>query len=230
MRQRNVQGRCAALLLLICALAACVPADRMQPAAMGPRGPSSSSLINGPDIFSSATSTQVYPTGSRGAAVVQPLPSRPTGDELAFVHELLTDMQLRSFASNRETCGYIGRDRAGRMMASQINTGTEASCYLPQIPSGMRPVASVHTHGRYSPYYASEFPTVQDMTTDAEDGINGYISTPGGRLWYVDSDRMVARQLCQRGCMPQDPRYRPEDDGPVRPSFTVQELQRWENQ
>lgn len=229
MGQRNVWGRCAALTILLMAVAACTPPPQALPTAGARIGQSG-------DIFGSVTATQVNPTDRQRATMTTtvaqagPLPSRPTGDELAFVRELLTDMQLRSFASNRETCGYVGRDRAGRMMASPISTGSEAACYLPAIPLGMRPVASVHTHGRYSPYYASEFPTVQDMTTDAQDGINGYISTPGGRLWYVDSDRMVVWQLCDRGCLPQDPRYRPEHDGPVRSSFTLQDLKRWESQ
>lgn len=232
MPQRNFRGRCAALSFVLLGLAACAtPAPRTTPA-----GASSTSLIAGPDIFGSVTATQVHPTGRRGEVMASPvaqagpLPSQPTGDELAFVREVLSDMQRRSFATDRETCGYIGRDAQGRMMASRINTGTEAACYLPAIPAGMRPVASIHTHGRYSPYYASEFPTVQDMTTDAADGINGYIATPGGRLWYVDSDRMVTYQLCQRGCLPQDPAYRPEHDGPVRLSFTLAELQHWERQ
>jgi hypothetical protein len=89
-------------------------------------------------------------------------------------------------------------------------------------------LASFHTHGTYSPYYASEFPTVTDMMSDAAEDIDGYISTPGGRLWYVDTDTMTVRQLCGRGCLPQDPNYRPEDDGPLRPVFTIADLRRFE--
>lgn len=233
MQQRGVFGRCAALSLGVLVagfLAACQPLGDTR------QGPSSDSLIGRQGPYSDQL---LQPTGQRGAVLVTgrtavsrsgPLESQPTGDELTFVTALLTDMQRSSFARNREACGYIGRDAQGRMMASRINIGDEASCYLPALPQGMRPLASVHTHGRYSPYYASEFPTVQDMTTDAEDGIDGYISTPGGRLWYVDTDTMTVRQLCGRGCLPQDPRYRPEDDGPVRNIFTLRDLQRWENQ
>lgn len=153
------------------------------------------------------------------------LESSPTGDELAFVRALLTEMQVASFAGEREYCGYVGRDASGRMTATQISVGNEASCLLPRFPPGMAPLASVHTHGTYSPYYESEFPTVQDMLTDASDSIDGYIATPGGRLWYVDSDTMTVRMLCGRGCLPQDPFYRPEDDGDVRPSYTLRQLQ-----
>ncbi len=92
----------------------------------------------------------------------------------------------------------------------------------------MRLVASFHTHGSYSPYYASEWPTTQDVLTDASTGIDGYIATPGGRLWHVDTDTMTVRDLCGRGCLPQDPRYVASEDGPLRPTLTFRQLQAWE--
>lgn len=221
--------RAAALsgALAACAAPAVVP-DRAIPGAasvprLGGLSPSVTTLspspYGGQDQFVSAAA----PANRPGR-----IESNPTGEELAFVTGLLTRMQLQSYASGTETCGYVGRDGAGRMMATAINIGDEASCYLPQIPGGMQVLASVHTHGTYSPVYASEFPTVQDMQTDAQDGIDGYISTPGGRLWHVDSDTMTVRQLCGRGCLPQDPHYRPEDDGPVMAAYTLRELQAWE--
>jgi len=151
-----------------------------------------------------------------------------SGAELAYVTGILRDLQTRSFAANTEFCGYIGRDPAGNLMATQALQGDEASCTLPQIPAGMTLLASFHTHGTYSPYYASEFPTTTDMLSDASDSIDGYIATPGGRLWYVDTDTMTTRQLCGRGCLPQDPGYDPTDDGPVQPVFTLQQLRQWE--
>lgn len=147
-----------------------------------------------------------------------------TGAELAFVTSILHDLQLRSFAANAEHCGYVGLDQAGNLISSPINRGDEASCPLPQVPPGMTLLASFHTHGTYSRHYASEFPTTTDLMTDAADRIDGYISTPGGRLWYADSDTLTVRQLCGRGCLPQDPGYVAADDGPVRPSFTLNDL------
>ncbi len=156
-------------------------------------------------------------------------PSSPTGAELAAVTDILTDLQRVSFAANAEHCGYIGRDSGGSIVVTDINRGTEASCNLPEIPSSMAVVASFHTHSTYSPEYASEWPTATDMMSDAAFGIGGYISTPGGRLWYVDTQSMTVRELCGRGCLPQDPDYRPQDDGPLRPVMTLADLQRWEN-
>jgi len=154
--------------------------------------------------------------------------SSGSGAELAFVSGILRELQQRSFAANTEFCGYIGLDPAGALIATPPRQGTEATCTLPQVPAGMTLLASFHTHGTYSPYYASEFPTTTDMLSDASDDIDGYISTPGGRLWYVDSDTMTARQLCGRGCLPQDPGYDPSDDGPLLPVFTLQQLRQWE--
>ncbi len=220
--RRSVLGRSAASLLALALLAACAfPADRPRPHVV-----SFDSAHAAAPTPAAIPARAPFPT--RRSYRHDIVPSSPTGDELAFVTEVLRQMQLRSYASGSETCGYIGRDAQGQMMVSQITTGREASCLLPRTPPGMRVAASIHTHGTYSPAYASEFPTVQDMTTDARDGINGYISTPGGRLWYVDTSTMTVRQLCGRSCLPQDPHYRPEDDGPVRPMFTLADLRAWE--
>lgn len=148
-----------------------------------------------------------------------------TGDELAFATAILTALQIRSFNENREYCGYLGRDSAGRLISTRHSAGSEASCYLPAIPAGMTVLASYHTHGTYSPIYASEFPTTMDIETDRADGVDGYIATPGGRLWYVDSDAMTVRQLCGPGCLPQDPSYRPDEAGQIRTAYTYRDLQ-----
>jgi hypothetical protein len=169
---------------------------------------------------------QPRPYPSRGIPVAE---ATASGTELRFVGGILADLQRKSFANNREYCGYIGLDPAGRWMATPVTQGNEASCPLPNIPTGMRLVASFHTHGTYSPHYASEWPTTQDMATDASDDIDGYISTPGGRLWHVDTDTMTVHQMCGRGCLPQDPNYVAAEDGPVRRDMSYQELLIWEN-
>ncbi|GGL52803.1 DUF4329 domain-containing protein [Wenxinia marina] len=152
-----------------------------------------------------------------------------SGPERAFVTGILREIQLVSFRENREYCGYIGLDPNGNYMRTPYSAGVEAGCALPAIPPGMTVLASFHTHSTYSPLYASEFPTSQDMRSDASLDVDGYISTPGGRLWYVDTDTMTVRQLCGRGCLPQDPNYRAADDGPLRPVFSYEELVRFEN-
>ncbi|TNC65993.1 DUF4329 domain-containing protein [Rubellimicrobium roseum] len=205
--------RLAALsTLALAALAACAPPP--PPAPTGPRG-----TYEGPGrVLATSPRAQRPP-------VVE---STATGIERAYVTAILSDLQQRSFAQNREFCGYIGLDPVDRWMTTPVMAGTEASCPLPTIPSGMRVVASFHTHSTYSPYYASEWPTTQDVATDAADDIDGYIATPGGRLWHVDTDTMTVRQLCGRGCLPQDPAYVAADDGPLRPVMTYGDLLAWE--
>ena len=170
--------------------------------------------------------TQPRPYPSRGIPVAE---ATASGAELRYVGGILTHLQRQSFAQNREYCGYIGFDPMGRWMATPVTQGNEASCPLPEIPAGMRLVASFHTHGTYSPYYASEWPTTQDMATDASDDIDGYIATPGGRLWHVDTDTMTVHELCGRGCLPQDPNYVAAEDGPLRRTMSYQELFIWES-
>lgn len=221
-------GLAAASLL---ALAACGPGGPMTGpyGAIGPR-PEPATAPEGASQTLSLSGT-VPPQVTAMAPRPRPAVAEATGAgaERAYAAGILRELQPVSFRENREYCGYIGRDPAGRLMRTPFSAGIEAGCALPPIPVGMTVLASFHTHSTYSPLYASEFPTTQDMRSDATLGVDGYIATPGGRLWFVDTDTMTVRQLCGRGCLPQDPNYRPDDDGPLRPVFRFEELVRFEN-
>ncbi len=147
-----------------------------------------------------------------------------SGDELAYVMELMADLQPRSFAANRELCGYLAYDQNGDLTTTRISVGEEGSCYLPSWPTKLLVIASFHTHSTYSAEYDSEFPSVIDMESDEESGIDGYISTPGGRLWFDDSDTRTVYQVCGLGCLPQDPNFEPQNEHLVRPSYTYRAL------
>lgn len=214
--RRERARRWAGAVLALAALAACappMPPMRAPPIVQGPRG----------------TQDAVRATMPRLAPRALPVAEATgTGAERAYAASILAGLQALTFAGNREYCGYIGLDAAGNLASTTPAAGTEASCALPRVPSGLTLLASFHTHGTYSPRYASEWPTTQDMETDLSDSIDGYIATPGGRLWYVDTDTMTVRDLCGRGCLPQDPAYVAADDGPVRPLMTYADLLRWE--
>ena len=154
--------------------------------------------------------------------------SNPSGAELAFVSRLLSGLNSTSFAQNTEICGYMGRDPLGNLFTTENSTGREAECYLPIPPANMTLLASYHTHGTYSPEYDSEFPTTTDMNTDRAANIDGYIATPGGRLWHVDSDTMVVVELCGLGCLPMDPGYRPDEAGRITARYTYAALRQHE--
>ena len=219
------------------ALAACVPAAPLPVgASYGPAG--SASPAGGtrppgiaPTLGPAQTASISTLASAPGAqALVRPptAESTGTGVERAYVTGILRDLQVISFRENREYCGYIGLTAQNQLMRTEFSRGVEAGCALPQIPEGMRVLASFHTHSTYSPLYASEFPTSQDLASDAFLGVDGYIATPGGRLWYHDSDTLTVRQLCGPGCLPQDPNYDPADDGPLQASFTFDQLRSFE--
>ena len=155
--------------------------------------------------------------------------SQASGGELAFVSSLLAGLNRTSFARNTEICGYLGRDPQGNLFTTESAPGNEADCNLPTPPVTMTLLASYHTHGTYSPEYDSEFPTTTDMDSDQAAGIDGYISTPGGRLWHVDSDTMTVTELCGVGCLPMDPNYQPDEAGRIRTSYSYGALQQHEN-
>lgn len=146
------------------------------------------------------------------------------GDELDYVMELMADLQPRSFAVNRELCGYLAFDQNGELTTTRISVGEEGSCYLPSWPTKLLVIASFHTHSTYSAEFDSEYPSVTDMESDEESGIDGYISTPGGRLWFHDSDAQVVHQICGLNCLPQDPNFQPSNEHLVRPSYTYRAL------
>lgn len=156
--------------------------------------------------------------------VVLAADSGPSDIERNVVILAVGDLQQRSFAHDVEYCGYVGRDLAGNLVLTQVNRGGRNGC-TPAPPDQMLElVASVHTHGAYSPEVPAEFPTSLDMDSDAREGVNGYVATPGGRLWYIDSTERVAFQLCGLGCLPQDPDFRAGDDGAIAQRYTYDEL------
>lgn len=146
-------------------------------------------------------------------------------DEVAFVKGLLVDLQPASFAENVEFCGIIGFDENGDLVASPISRGDEASCLVENDGPVVVPVASFHTHAAFAPDYASEFPSVDDVEGDEAEGIDGYVATPGGRLWYIDTaEDITISQICGVGCLPSDPDFLPGLDGEIAQSYTYDEL------
>lgn len=144
--------------------------------------------------------------------------------EVALIKQTFAGLQLVSFAANVEYCGYVGFDAEGNLIASPPTRGEEGSC-LSDDPAGMEIItASYHTHGGHSVDYFNEVPSGEDMEGDADEGIDGYVATPGGRLWYIDSVDMIASQLCGIGCVPMDAGFVEADSGVVEESYTYDEL------
>lgn len=143
----------------------------------------------------------------------------------SFAREQLETLQIRSFADKVEYCSVIFENADGDLETTRVIAGHEASCELSYFDEpGMAPVASIHTHGTYDPRYDSERPSVLDLESDIAEGIDGYISTPGGRFWRNDRVAREAVQICGAGCLTQDPAYRPCPASAPPESFTLTEL------
>ncbi|SLN26362.1 DUF4329 domain-containing protein [Pseudooctadecabacter jejudonensis] len=145
-------------------------------------------------------------------------------DEEALMRATLTELNLQSFETGTEYCGYVGFNDAGELIASPPTAGDESSC-LSDDPTEIAVItASYHTHGDFSTEYSSETPSGADMEGDEEEGIDGWVATPGGRLWYIDTTDMVTFQICGIGCLAQDPDFIEGDDGFIAEEYTYDEL------
>jgi hypothetical protein len=144
--------------------------------------------------------------------------------EVGLVKATLNALQSASFTANREYCGYIVIDANGDLVAAPAVQGAIGYCEAEEPPKDSVPVASYHTHGAFEYDTPAEFPSVGDLEADEAEGVDGYISTPGGRLWYVDGVDQIASQLCGIGCLTQDPNFEAGLDGELRISYTIDEL------
>lgn len=154
----------------------------------------------------------------------EPPVTLPPDREIELAANWLARVQHLSFATEREYCGYLGYTSDGALLITDMMRGGHDGCTPETSDKTLALVASLHSHGAYDPGVPAEFPTSRDLESDAREGVNGYISTPGGRLWYVDSTALIAVQLCGLGCLPQDPEFHAGDDGVLQSSYTLHEL------
>lgn len=147
-----------------------------------------------------------------------------SSEEEALMRQVLSQLNLLSFKQGVEFCGYVGFDAQGNLAASEPTRGDQSSC-LPDDPAKLDVVvASYHTHGDFSTEYSSETPSGDDMDSDEEEGVDGWVATPGGRLWYIDTEDMVTFQICGLGCLPQDPDFIEGDDGIIAEFYSYDDL------
>lgn len=152
-----------------------------------------------------------------------------SAEEIALAKATLSALQAPSFAEDREFCGYFAYDAQEALVATPATRGQRDSCLYDGPEEGFVMVLSFHTHGRFDTEYAAEIPSVSDIEADEAEGIDGFVATPGGRLWYVDTTDMIVRQICGLGCLPQDPRFIEGDAGPVALSYSYDELRHQES-
>jgi hypothetical protein len=136
-----------------------------------------------------------------------PRPAAATSAKDIFARDFLNRLQPNSIAQNREYCGYFFKDAAGRLHASPPRLGLETNCILQHPPPGGSVYASYHTHGASSTSHDKEVPSAKDLQADFDLNINGYIATPGGRVWRTNAATRDAVQVCGIGCIAGDPRF-----------------------
>lgn len=150
-------------------------------------------------------------------------------EEIEQVKKMFNEIQPLSFKHNREYCGYIGWDKDENLVFTKARKGWRNSCRAYEPPEDLLIFASYHTHGAFHHMAAAEFPTSSDVEGDEAEGVDGYVATPGGRLWYIDSESLTVHQICGIGCLKSDPDFVPGMDGHIKKSYTLKELIALEN-
>ena len=143
--------------------------------------------------------------------------------EVALVRDVFAELQPLSFRKKREYCGYLGLTREAELVATAPVPGDMASCAA-DFPADLAVVASYHTHGTFDEGYYNEMPSLTDIDSDSAAYLNGYVATPGGRLWYIDGRNRVTVQLCGVGCLPVAPLFSKDRDGEVAEAYTYDDL------
>lgn len=146
--------------------------------------------------------------------------------EMAAARKILAELQPLSITENREYCGVLLRLPDGDLISSKAFRGRKARCTVKRIPVGAEVVASYHTHGAFLEGYDNEVPSLLDLEVEVEWGIDGYVSTPGGRFWHVDGSDGTINLVCGPGCLPSDSRYRDQSRtfGKIRSDYDFESL------
>ncbi|GGX48167.1 hypothetical protein GCM10007385_14990 [Tateyamaria omphalii] len=176
-------------------------------------------------LFALAACDDAELGGDPATIVMAPRPFAQTEAEIAFAADLFNGLQAQSIDEGREYCGLIGVDADGAYVATTARRGGKATC-LPPASAGanVTVLASYHTHGHYKPAFLTEIPSYDDIRTDIEDGTDGYVATPGGRLWYIDARAQEARLICGTRCLVSDADFQEDPAFPVFPRYTLQDL------
>lgn len=151
---------------------------------------------------------------------------RGTLNLFAVAH--LDEVQRFSIRDGVEYCGLFGYDRSGKLAATPARRGERDGCEPEIEPEGFEVIASYHTHGAYARDADTEVPSVDDLLADFEEGIDGYIATPGGRVWLNLAEERRSFQLCGRGCVQADPAFRTCPAFPPAKAYIVKTLRQRE--
>ena len=150
-------------------------------------------------------------------------------DQFAITH--LDKVQRLSIRDNIEYCGLLIINSVGEISATKAQAGDRDSCEIDsEFGEDTMIVASYHTHGAYSLDADTEVPSIDDLEGDFEEGIDGYISTPAGRVWVNRVEDEKSYLLCDTTCVIADPDFKACPRFLPAKSYTIETLeQREEN-
>lgn len=146
----------------------------------------------------------------------------------AIAISTLDSLQTVSFNERREYCGWIVDDGTN-IFATKAVPGDESSCVIDDPKDSHVILASYHTHGQHNPEYWSEAPSPDDIESDFDLEVYGFVSTPGGRVWVIDPYQEEIFQVCGEGCVTSDPNYDPDDYPEIPQSGSEKEINRLTN-
>lgn len=167
---------------------------------------------------------EVIPRKAATGDLVHIAPQPRQTDPDLFAIAFLDSIQGQSIGEQREFCGFFYRDDGGAVRATPPRRGTFATCSMPAPRPGFGVFASYHTHGAYGEEFDNEVPSVTDLESDFALGLNGYVSTPGGRVWRVNRDSRDTVQLCGLGCVTSDPGFVPRNESGVFSRYNLLQL------
>lgn len=142
----------------------------------------------------------------------------------AFVIAHLDHLQPVSFQNDLEYCGFIAINRSGRLIATPARQGKPSGCRLKNKPRHARVIATYHTHGGYNHLADTEVPSIFDLKHDLRQRVNGYIATPGGRVWFNDLSSRSSVLLCGPGCITTDFGFYECDETRPLTQYTIESL------
>lgn len=123
-----------------------------------------------------------------------------------------------------EYCGYLFQDLAGNVFTSQPIKGLLLSCSADHLNKNLNVVASWHTHGSYNSAIDSETPSSYDLIDDLVHNQLGFVSTPSGRVWFLNPFTGKATVLCGAGCVFADPFFQFSYSDPNKKVYILEEL------
>ena len=174
-----------------------------------------------------------------GAVVVLTLAAGPEGpnaqmrgdvedgvDRFALAH--FDKIQPKSIRENRAYCGLIGFDSEGILKATPAEPGTGRSCQPTPVPTGFEILATYRTLGAFGGMTGGELPAAAHLETDFAQRLDGYVATPGGRVWLNLASERLTYQVCGRGCVPSDAAAHPCKKFAPKVEYTVLQLRQIE--